>query len=54
MALGVITVGATTVAASLLTILVGVLVLAFPGLLRFLIGAYLLIVGVLGLLTSIF
>ncbi len=38
---------------SILAIVAGVLVLAFPGLLRFMIGLYLLLVGVLGLLTAL-
>jgi hypothetical protein len=37
---------------AIFTIIMGVLVLAFPGLLRFLIGAYLVIVGFLYLLVS--
>jgi len=38
--------------ASLLTILVGILVLAFPKFLRVAVGLYLIIIGVLGLLSA--
>ncbi len=51
MALGILTVETSKLAGSLLAILMGVLVLAFPTLLRYLIGIYLLFVGVLGILT---
>lgn len=43
----------SSIAASLISIIVGVLVLVFPTLLRFIVGIYLLLVGVLGLLTAL-
>lgn len=53
MALGVVTVETSMLAGSLLAIVMGVLVLGFPHLLRYLIGIYLLFVGVLGILTML-
>jgi hypothetical protein len=41
------------IVASLITIVFGVLVLSFPKFLRYVVGIYLLIIGVVGLLTSI-
>ena len=38
---------------SLLTILIGVLILAFPGLLRALVGGYFVLVGVLMLFAQV-
>ncbi len=53
MALGIVTVETSMLAGSLLAIVMGVMVLAFPTLLRYLVGAYLLFVGVLGILTRL-
>lgn len=51
--MAVIAVGTTGLITSVITIFAGILVLAFPTFLRFLIGFYLLLVGVIGLLAAI-
>lgn len=38
---------------ALITVLIGILILAFPGLLRALVGGYLVLVGVLMLLAQV-
>ncbi len=53
MALGIISVQASGMAASLAALIIGVLVLAFPTLLRYLVGLYLLFIGLLGLVAQI-
>ncbi len=53
MAIGIISVGTSSIVGSLIAIVMGVLVLVFPTLLRVLVGLYLLFVGVLGMLTQL-
>lgn len=53
MAVGIISVQTSSIVASLTAIIVGVLVLAFPTLLRWIIGLYLLFVGALGLMAAL-
>lgn len=51
--MAVISVEVSSLVGSLLAVIAGVLVLAFPTLLRYMIGLYLLLIGVLGLLTAL-
>lgn len=48
-----VSIGVSSLLGAILAIIAGVLVLAFPTLLRYMIGLYLLLVGVLGLLTAL-
>jgi hypothetical protein len=48
--MAILTVASGGLLSSILTLLFGIMVLAFPSLLRFMIGFYLIVVGALGLL----
>ena len=51
MVAGVISVSVGSTVSALVAIILGVLILIFPTMLRYLVGAYLLFVGVVGLLS---